>query len=261
MRLCFFLGALAEPTVRRNTLLDNEAGLAGGGIAIYDADPVIVNCTLDGNSAGTAGGGLHAAQCEVAPALMNSIVTNSPSGGGIALDEAILTTSLCDVWGNTGGNYVNCGPGPTDMSVDPLFCDSASRDLTLRDDSPCLPENNPWSAHIGAHDAGGCGTSVDGNDVSDLSFRLNPPFPNPARGPVELSYELGGSNVPVELAILSVGGRLVRRLEANEDTGEHSLIWDGTDEGGVRVASGVYVIRGRAGGKLSHRGVVVLRGP
>ena len=55
MRLCFFTGALAEPVVRRNTVLDNEAISAGGGIAVYSADPVIENCTLDGNSAGSTG--------------------------------------------------------------------------------------------------------------------------------------------------------------------------------------------------------------
>lgn len=259
-RFCFFFGAIAEPTVLRNTFLDNEAGLVGGGVAVYSADPVIANCTLDGNSAGTAGGGIHVAQCEDAPTLLNSIVTNSSSGGGVALEDAVLTTTLCNVWGNTGGDYVNCAPGPSDMSVDPLFCDPVDRDVTLRDDSPCLPENNPWSAHIGAHDAGGCGTSVTGSDVSDLSFRLNPPFPNPARGPVAFSYEIRDPGVPVALTILSVDGRLVRRLDAVPGVGgENQLTWDGTDERGRPVASGAYLVRGSAGRESSYRGLVLLR--
>ena len=262
IRLCFFAGVLAEPTVQRNTILDNEAGFAGGGIAIYDADPVIVNCTLDGNSAGTIGGGLYAAQCGVAPALLNSIVTNSASGGGVALEDAVLTTAMCDVWGNTGGDYVNCAPGPSDMSADPLFCDPANRDLSLRDDSPCLPENNPWSALIGAHGAGGCGTSVSGEYLAGFSFRLSPPFPNPASGPVELSYELQGPGAPVELTIFSVDGRVIRRLDAAPGAaGEHRLTWDAADERGRPVASGVYLVRGRAAGRSSYRGLVILRRP
>ena len=262
IRFCFFAGVIAEPTVRRNTILDNEAGFAGGGIAIYDADPIIANCTLDGNSAGTIGGGFYAAQCEVAPALLNSIITNSASGGGVALEEAALTTSMCDVWGNIGGDYINCGPSPSDMSVDPFFCDPVNRDLSLRDDSPCLPENNPWGALIGAHEAGGCGTSVSGEHLAGFSFRLNPPFPNPASGPVELSYELQDPGAVVELTVLSVSGRVIRRLDAAPGAaGEHRLTWDATDERGGPVASGVYLVRGRAAGRSSYRGLVILRRP
>jgi len=259
VRFCFFLGPIAEPPVRRNTFFDNEAVVAGGGIAIYDADPVITNCTLDGNSAGTIGGGVYAAQCANAPMLMNSIVTNSTSGGGVALEGAVLVTSLCNVWNNTGGDYVNCAPAPDDMSADPLFCGLVGRDLTLRDDSPCLPENNEWGALIGAYGAGGCGTSVDGADVAAGAFRLNAPFPNPARGPVTLSYALADPAAVVEVLILSVDGRVVRRLEAAPgEAGEHALVWDATDERGRPVASGVYLVRGRAAGQSSHRGLVVL---
>lgn len=233
--------------------------LRGGGIGVYSADPVITNCTLDGNSAGDVGGGFYAAQCENAPVLMNSIVSNSASGAGIAVENALLTTGLCNVWNNAGGDYVNCAPAPDDMSADPLFCGPVGRDLTLRDDSPCLPENNQWGALIGAHGAGGCGTSVGGEHASEAPFRLHPPFPNPARGPVTLSYELPDSAASVELLILSVDGRVVRRLEgAPGSGGEHLVRWDGTDGSGRPVAPGVYLVRGRAAGHTSYRGVVVL---
>ncbi len=261
-RFCFFLGPIPEPPVRRNAFFDNEAlgkfG-KGGGIAIYDADPVITNCTFDGNSAGNIGGGLYANQCASAPVLANSIVTNSESGGGVAVENGLLVTSLCDVWNNAGGDYVNCSPAPDDMSADPLFCSPATRDLTLRDDSPCLPGNNQWSALIGAYGAGGCGTSVGGEQSSEAPFRLHPPFPNPARGPVTLSYDLPDPAASVELLILSVDGRVVRRLErASGSGGEHLMMWDGTDGSGRPVAPGVYLVRGRAAGHASYRGVVVL---
>jgi flagellar hook assembly protein FlgD len=146
------------------------------------------------------------------------------------------------------------------MSVDPLYCDPTDRDLTLRDDSPCLPENNPWSALIGAHGAGGCGTSAGEGEPLASRFRLAPPFPNPAAGSVELGYELADAGAPVEITILTVDGRHVRRLrDTPESAGIHGLIWDGTDEGGRPVASGVYLIRGRAAGHSSYRGLVMLR--
>ncbi len=112
------------------------------------------------------------------------------------------------------------------------------------------------------HDAGGCGTSVSGEHLAGLSFRLNPPFPNPASGPVELSYELQDPGAPVELTIFSVDGRVIRRLDAAPGAaGEHRLTWDATDERGGPVASGVYLVRGRAAGRSSYRGLVILRRP
>jgi hypothetical protein len=147
------------------------------------------------------------------------------------------------------------------MSADALYCDQVERDLTLRDDSPCLPENNPWNAHIGAHGAGGCGTSAGEAQQTASAFRLAAPIPNPAAGPVELRYELSEPGADVELTILTVDGRVVRKLHAAPgDAGSHSLVWDGRDGGGRPVASGVYLIRGRAAGSSSYRGLVILRG-
>lgn len=258
-RFCFFFGVIAEPSVSWNTFLDNEAGNLGGGMGIYSADPVVANCTFDGNSAGSLGGGVYAAACEEAPSLLNTIVANSTSGGGVALVDAVLTTAYCDVWGNTDGDYVGCAPSPTDFSADPLYCDPVNRDLTLRDDSPCLPENNMWEVLVGAHPAGGCGTSAGWEHAGDPSFRLDSPFPNPARGPVTLSYELASSAGAVELTILTVGGRVVRRLPAAPGSaGRHEVVWDARGENGRPVASGAYLVRGCAAGRTSYRGVVVL---
>ena len=41
--------------------------------------------------------------------------------------------------------------------------------------------------------------------------------------------------------VYDVAGRLVRTLvEGNLDAGPHEIVWDGTDDAGRRVASGVY---------------------
>jgi hypothetical protein len=263
IRFCFFTGGILEPTIRGNAILDNEATLVGGGVAVYDADPVIENCTFDGNGAGQSGGGVHVADTRgperLSATLVNSIVTNSTSGGGLAGPSAQLTTARCDVWGNTGGDYVGCGPGADDFSTDPLYCDPPGRDLTLRDDSPCLPENNEWNILIGAYTAGGCGTSVAGEEVAVPSFRLLPPFPSPSSGLVTLRYTLE-ERAPIELAVVTVSGRVVRRFTGLPGTaGEHSVVWDGTDAQTRPVASGVYLVRASAGTRREYRAVVILR--
>jgi len=262
IRFCFFTGAIEEPTVQRNAVFDNTAFTKGGGMSAWDADPVVENCTFDGNEAGVIGGGVHVSDDAVPPqeaALLNSIVTNSTSGGGVANEGAGLTMAYCDVWNNTGGDYVDCEPGSLALSVDPLFCNPPARDLTLRDDSPCLPAGNPWGVLIGAYGAGDCGTSVE-DDVLAESFRLEPPFPNPSRGAVDLGYAIEAPGVPVDFMILTVGGRVVRTLrDVPTRAGTHCLTWDATDDAGRPVASGVYVVKGTAGTETDYRGVVILR--
>jgi predicted outer membrane repeat protein len=260
VRFCFFYGPIPEPAIRRNTLLDNEASMYGGGIAVNAADPVIENCTLDGNSAGVSGGGFYATECTEAPELRNSIIANSTSGGGVAAVDAPVTTAFCDVWNNTGGDYVGCAPGPTDFSVNPLYCGEVSRDLTLRDDSCCLPENNTWGVLVGAHGAGECGTSVAQQSSDEVTLRLHTPYPNPSGGPVTLSYELAVPAGAVELTVLTVGGRVVRRLPASPGTaGRHEVVWDARDAHGRPVAAGAYLVRGRACGATGYCGIVIVR--
>ncbi len=264
VRLCFFDGTIDEPTFQENTIFDNHAYEDGGGVQVYEADPVIASCTIDGNSAGTLGGGIYAGRRSVGPMLTttitNTIVANSESGGGVAADLAPIVTSLCDVWNNTGGNYVNCAPALNDMSLDPLYCDPLGHDFTLRDDSPCLPENNAWGALIGAHGAGGCGTSVTSSSGVEPAFRLHRPFPSPSSGPFTLSYSLNDAVASVDLDILSVGGRVVRRFEGLPGApGDHEIPWDGTNREGQPVASGVYIVRGSTGTSPEYQGIVVLR--
>jgi hypothetical protein len=71
--------------------------------------------------------------------------------------------------------------------------------------------------------------------------------PNPFSGSTSVSFSLPNAG-PATLGIYDVAGRRVanlvdRRLEA----GTHSIAWDGRDASGKRVASGVYLVRLRAG--------------
>ncbi|MCD4690560.1 hypothetical protein K8S17_03785 [bacterium] len=73
--------------------------------------------------------------------------------------------------------------------------------------------------------------------------------PNPSRGDVMLALELSvGGSVP-RIAIYDVAGRLVRTLESRVP-----VLWNGRDECGRPVASGVYFARASwAGGEATAR--------
>ena len=89
--------------------------------------------------------------------------------------------------------------------------------------------------------------------------------PNPAAGPPTIEFVApgasGGAPVAAKLSIYSVAGRLVRTLwDGPVVPGPQRLAFDGRDDGGVRLAPGVYLTElttseGRAAKKL------VLLGP
>jgi hypothetical protein len=72
-------------------------------------------------------------------------------------------------------------------------------------------------------------------------------FPNPFNPATTVSYDLkrGGR---VRLDVFSVTGRKIRALaDRVEPAGTHRVDWDGRDDGGARVSSGVYFCRLTAG--------------
>src|SRR6185295_19369607 len=68
--------------------------------------------------------------------------------------------------------------------------------------------------------------------------------PNPFNPETMISYTVNGSGL-VTMKIYSVDGRLVRTLKQGEDTpaGTHGVAWNGTDDGGRHVSSGIYFVK------------------
>lgn len=68
-------------------------------------------------------------------------------------------------------------------------------------------------------------------------------YPNPFNPKANISYELDQA-ARVNLCIYDIKGRLVKQLcHARQDKGQHAAAWDGTDQAGRTMASGVYFCR------------------
>ena len=68
--------------------------------------------------------------------------------------------------------------------------------------------------------------------------------PNPSSSGVDLEFSPGAGSGRVRLTLLDASGRLVRTLaEGNVTAGPHHVRWDGRDDGGRAVASGIYFAR------------------
>ena len=76
------------------------------------------------------------------------------------------------------------------------------------------------------------------------SMKLHPNYPNPFNPKTTLRFELA-ADAPVYLEVVSPGGRVLRHLISGEsyDAGEHEIAFDGKDDAGKSLASGVYFTR------------------
>ncbi|HEX5132867.1 MAG TPA: choice-of-anchor B family protein, partial [Candidatus Krumholzibacteria bacterium] len=83
--------------------------------------------------------------------------------------------------------------------------------------------------------------------------------PNPFAGTTTLRYSLADDG-RVTAAVYDAAGRRVRQLAGGDITaGEHTLTWDGRDDSGVRMASGIYFCRVAGGGETRVGKMVLLR--
>jgi hypothetical protein len=84
-------------------------------------------------------------------------------------------------------------------------------------------------------------------------------WPNPSRGAMTIGLELGRSS-SAQIVIVEASGRLVREISNGPlSAGHHTLSWNGRDERGLPVASGVYFVRFRDQARESTHRLTVLR--
>ncbi len=84
-------------------------------------------------------------------------------------------------------------------------------------------------------------------------------MPNPFTGSTTIRFRLAAAG-PTELAVFDLGGRIVKRLARGTWTaGDHSVVWDGTDESGRRLPPGVYAYHLHSGALSESRHIVLFR--
>jgi hypothetical protein len=99
---------------------------------------------------------------------------------------------------------------------------------------------------------------VPGGQLS--RFTLQAPVPNPFNPATAVAFTLG-QDMRISLRILDVGGRVVRLLLNDQPlaAGEHRQFWNGQDESGRGVSSGVYLVQMQGQGEMQARRIVLVR--
>lgn len=91
------------------------------------------------------------------------------------------------------------------------------------------------------------------------TFELHQNYPNPFNPTTRIAYDLPESG-QVRLKIYNVTGQEVRTLvNESQVAGNHTAVWDGKDNHGNVVGSGVYIYRLSAGNDIQSREMTLLR--
>ena len=101
--------------------------------------------------------------------------------------------------------------------------------------------------------------SNDNNAVDVVSSKLSQNYPNPFNPETTINFFVQ-QNSHVELAIYDLKGRKVKTLVKNSFApGKHSVVWNGLNNHGQEVASGVYFYKMRNGTFSSTRKMILLK--
>jgi hypothetical protein len=111
-------------------------------------------------------------------------------------------------------------------------------------------DNNGWVSSI---------TGNKPNSVSDFNLFQN--YPNPFNPSTKIKYQIAGAKSQnTKLQIFNSLGQLVRTLvNAEQANGDYSVVWDGLDNNGKEVSSGIYIYTLIHGNLISSKKLVKLK--
>ncbi|KQC06203.1 MAG: hypothetical protein APR54_01885 [Candidatus Cloacimonas sp. SDB] len=263
-----------------NNLICNNSAQYGGAILTHEAQAVLINNTIINNF---YGGGIDFFMGANDIKVINCILFNNfPEE--VSFSQMTYLSTLFSVYSNIEGGengvidegFDNTIIWSDNINIYPEFSDSLAFDFSLTDLSPCIGagieeieiddswyyspeydiEGNPRPDPYGSMpDIGAYENPLAQPQVGIENFTMNiyvlslSNFPNPFNPTTTIFYSLP-SEQNVELCIYNLKGQKVTTL-VNETTGqgEHTIQWNGDDEFGNYVSSGIYYYKLNVNGK------------
>jgi len=212
----------------------------------------------------------------------------SSDGGATWGPDVRLTYDLAESWWPSGATgpggrvQVVWADGRTNGMGDIFFKESTDGGQSWSPDSQLTTDSSEsWCPTLAVDPSGGLhvvwmdsrdtvfqvyyksraplGIEGDSTSFERLSYSLFQSAPNPWASGTRISYALP-HETQVVLRVYNPTGQLVRSLiHGKESAGFKQVAWDGRDDGGRRVPSGVYFLKLEALGQSAVQKVVVVR--
>ena len=162
------------------------------------------------------------------------------TGGSVCLIPSTETGNLAAVDCDTPNSHLWANPVVTGFT-------SSSPEPCVTGTNGCLnPSTDPEDP------------ATDVPTTSNWVTSFAPPRPNPFARTVDLNFVLQ-RGAAVQIDLFDVQGRRVRKLcDASYESGAHAVTWDGRDDGGLNVPSGIFFARFQAGDFVQVRKLVRL---
>lgn len=184
----------------------------------------------------------------------------SPEGQHVMLSGTSMATPVV---AGAVALYLERYPTATNEQIrEALFSQARSDVFTDEGDFGPLP-NHSWGhgkLDIFAALVGGTLTAVtDAGGSVPAAVLLYPNHPNPFNPRTVIPFDLPAGS-KVELVLYNLAGQPIRTLvNSPRSAGSHTAVWDGTDDSGRSVASGVYFYRLQTGQQVLTRKLLLVR--
>ncbi len=274
----------SSPVLVNVVFSNNTATSLGGGIYNTNSNPTLINLTFNGNYASIWGGGIYnfVSNAELTNAILWGNM--APAGSEIFNGSGgTVTISYSLIYG-CGGSGFGWNPsigfdGGNNIDADPQFKGTYCPDspLAVWSSSPAIDagknmavpagitidiDGNPrifgGVVDMGAYEHQGPGTGIEDESLPKV-IALRSVYPNPFNPVVTVEFDLDRRR-NVQMMIYDVNGKLVRELvDEVRDPGTHKIRWNGRNETGHRVATGIYFLRFQSEDWVSHRKIVLLK--
>ena len=144
------------------------------------------------------------------------------------------------------------------LNGDPQFCNSPQNDFNLAETSICFNASNTGSS-LGAFNSGCEGEVSIEKDIIPEKFFLSQNYPNPFNPKTTIQFSLLNSGI-ISLNVFNIKGEMVKTLKSGfSESGLHSIIWNGLNQVGELVPSGLYVVQLISKDRALNRKMLLLK--
>ncbi len=264
----------SNPNLENVSITDNSASKGGGIYCFHYSDPILENVTIANNSAANHGGGIYCNHLSD-PYLINCIMwDNIPEQVNFSEYgyQSTITITYSDIQGGEAG-IPTSGTGTVywlegNIDANPLFIGTGDHPYSLLEDSPCIDAGNPDPIYYDPEDPYNPGYALYpamGTIINDMGAyggpnaigwvpvpvnddviiqptlnKLYQNYPNPFNPETTIKFTAEDAE-RAEIVIYNIKGQKVKTLVNKVlPAGEHSVVWNGKDEKGKNVSSGIY---------------------